>query len=75
MSMHEYKVVFNNNKPVSAILQRFVDYKHLIKLSKQGNKRLMNWLIVVGENENDALQSADNILHTFWRKYLNQPAS
>jgi len=73
--MHEYEVVFDDNKPVFATLQKFVDYKNLIKLSKKGNKRLLKWLVVVGEDEKDAIKVADNILHIFWEKYLNQPVS
>jgi ribosomal protein S5 len=73
--MREYKVMFDDNRPVHAMLQHFVDYKHLIKVTKEGNKRLMQWLVVVGEDEKDAIKAADHILHTFWEKYLNQPAS
>jgi len=70
MSMREYKVVCENNKPIEACLLNFVNYKELINLSKEKDKKIINWLVVVGENENDAINAASQILQTYWQKYL-----
>ena len=75
MSMREYKVICENNKPVVARLLNFVNYKELIKLTTAENKKFILWLTVVGEDETDAIEVADHILQTFWSKYLRQNAS
>ena len=72
MSMREYKVIFDNNRPVTAMQQKYVDYKQLIRLCREGDQRFMKWLVVVAEDEKDAIRSADHILNTYWGKYLGQ---
>jgi len=43
----EYKVTFEDNRPVSAMLLNSISSEKLIDLTRRGNKRLMNWLVVV----------------------------
>ncbi len=75
MSMQEYKVICENNRPVTAKLLNYVNYRELIKLTRQENKKYINWLVVVGESEKDAIESADYILANFWAKYLTPDLS
>ncbi len=75
MSMHEYKVMCENNRPVVATLLNFVNYKELINLTTDEDKRVIKWLVVIGESESDAIESADYILQTFWAKYLAKNVS
>jgi hypothetical protein len=68
----EYKVTFEDNRPVSAMLLQSITTEKLIDLTRRGNRRLMNWLIVVGDDEKDAIQMADSIVKEYWLKYLNK---
>jgi hypothetical protein len=42
----------------------------LVKLSTKGEKRMLNWLIVYGDSEEDALEIAGKVLKTIWAEYL-----
>ena len=68
--MKGYRVIFENNIPVFARQLDGFDNKELIKLSKEGNKRLMNWLVVYGDNEADAIEIAKKVIKTIWSEYL-----
>jgi hypothetical protein len=68
----EYKVTFEDNRPVSAMLLNSISSEKLIDLTRRGNKRLMNWLVVVGDDEKDAIHMADSIVKEYWLKYLNK---
>ncbi len=68
----EYKVTFKNNLPVSAMLVNSISCEKLIDLSSSGNKRWLNWLVVVGDDERDAINMAENIVNEYWLKYLNK---
>ena len=67
----EYKVTFEDNRPVSAMLLNSISSEKLIDLTRRGNKRLMNWLVVVGDDEKDAIHMADSRVKEYWLKYLN----
>jgi len=68
--MHEYKVIFENNIPVFA--SRLVPRsKELLKISKEGGKRVMNWLVVYGDSEDDAMEIANKVISTIWSEYLS----
>jgi hypothetical protein len=68
----EYKVTFQDNKPVSAVLMKVLVGEKLIDLTRSGNRRLMNWLVVEGDDEKDALKMAENIVREYWAKYLSK---
>ncbi len=68
--MKGYKVIFENNIPVFACQVETGEKKDLIKLSQKGSKRILNWLVVYGDNEADALEIADKVLQTIWAEYL-----
>ncbi len=68
----EYKVTFEDNKSVSALLLQSITSEKLIDLTRRGNRRLMNWLVVVGDDEKDAILMADSIMKEYWHKYLNK---
>ncbi len=53
----------------------FINHKELINLTKKGDKKFIGWLVVIGENETDAIVAARHILKTFWSKYLEQNTS
>ena len=68
----EYKVTFEDNRPVSAMVINSISGEKLIDLSSSGNKRWLNWLVVVGDDERDAINMAENIVKEYWHKYLNK---
>jgi hypothetical protein len=65
-----YRVIFENNIPVFARQIDIIDSKEVVKLSREGNKRLMNWFVVYGDNETDAIEIAKKVLKTIWAEYL-----
>jgi hypothetical protein len=69
--MKEYKVIFENNVPVFARLMNVVSDKELLKLTRDGDKKYINWLIVYGDNETDALEIAAKVIDTIWAQYLS----
>ena len=69
--MNEYKVIFENNIPVFARRLDVAENKDLIKLSTEGDKRFMNWLVVYGDNEADAIEIAKKVLTAIWSEYLS----
>lgn len=75
MSIQEYKVTCENNRPVMAKLLSYVDYRELIKLTRQADKKYIQWIVVVGESETDAIKAADYILANYWAKYLTPDMS
>ena len=68
--MEGYKVLFQHNRAVTAQHLDHIDYKDLVKLSGQGKKKHLEWLVVTGRDEKDALVSANNMVHNFWADYL-----
>ena len=69
--MNEYKVIFENNIPVFARRMDVVENKDLIKLSREGDKRFMNWLVVYGDSEADAIDIAQKVIKAIWSEYLS----
>ncbi len=69
--MHEYKVIFENNVPVFASRLVPVEAKEVLKISKEGGKRVMNWLVVYGDSEDDAMEIANKVISTIWSEYLS----
>jgi len=65
-----YRVIFENNIPVFARQLDAVDNKEMVKLSRQGDKNLLNWLVVYGDNETDAMEIAKKVMKTIWAEYL-----
>ena len=63
-------MIFENNIPVFARQLDIDDSKEVVKLSRQGNKKLMNWLVVYGDNETDAMEIAQKVLKAIWAEYL-----
>ncbi len=49
--MEGYKVRFLQNKAVAAQHLDHIDYKDLVKLSGQGKKKSLEWLVVTGRDE------------------------
>ena len=68
--MKGYKVIFENNIPVFARMLDVAENQDMVRLSKQGSKRLMNWLVVYGDNETDAMEIARKVMQTIWAEYL-----
>lgn len=69
--MHEYKVIFENNVPVHAARLAPVEGTKLVHISKQGKKKIMNWLVVYGDSESDAIEIAKKVINTIWSEYLS----
>lgn len=69
MLMMEYKVVFENNKPVKADALPGTSYSDMIQCSQKGGKRLINWLVVFGYDEKDAIHNAEEMVD----EYLGTP--
>ena len=68
--MKGYRVIFENNIPAFARQVDVSERNDLIKLSTQGGKRMLNWLMVYGDSEADALEIASKVLKTIWAEYL-----
>ncbi len=68
MQLERYKVTFRNNKPSSAAK---IDWKApgSIKIGRDGDKRFVDWYVVYGTNEMDAIEKAafglDDTLKSF----------
>jgi len=63
--LREYKVKFRNNRPVNADPVVGVSYENLIKCSQKGRNRFINWLVVFGYNEKDAIINANNMVRDY----------
>ena len=68
--MHGYKVIFDNNIAQYAYRLDIVDNEKILKISKEGNHRYMDWLVVCGNSEHDAMWMGNKFLRTFWADYL-----
>lgn len=68
--MKGYKVIFEDNKPVLARLVESFDNNEIVKLTRKGGKRFMNWLVVYSDSEEDALEIASKVVRTIWAEYL-----
>ncbi len=68
--MVEYKVVFDNNKAVAATKFQKLVPDDAVRLHREGDKRLLDWLVVYGDDEQDAMQLADNIVTNYWGTIL-----
>ena len=68
--MKGYRVIFENNIPAFARQVEALDKNDFIKLSMKGDKRMLNWLLVYGDSEADALEIASKVLKTIWAEYL-----
>ncbi len=69
--MEGYKVRFEQNRAVAAQHLDHIDYNHLVKLSKDSaEEKALEWLVVTGRDEKDALESANKMVDFFWADYL-----
>ena len=68
--MVEYKVVFDNNKAVAATKFQKLVPDDAVRLHREGDKKLLDWLVVYGDDEQDAMQLADNIVTNYWGTIL-----
>jgi len=68
--MKGYRVIFEDNLPVFARQIEPADSDEIVKLTNQGNKRYLNWLVVYGDNEADAMEIATKVMTTIWSEYL-----
>jgi hypothetical protein len=67
--MKTYKVIFENNVPQGAQLMRSA-YKDAVKLNKTDGHTFINWLIVEGDNEKEAIEIAGKVVKIVWGKVL-----
>ncbi len=58
MQLREYKVTFENNKPVEANSLHGTSYRDMIKCTVSGGKPFILWLVVFGYDETDAIHNA-----------------
>ena len=67
-TMEGYKVIFENNRAISAHKLDYIntDKDELIKLTRKGEHRFMEWLIIYGYDENDAIEMANDIIQEYW---------
>ncbi len=65
MILREYKVKFRNNRPVNADPVDVAGYENVIKCSQKGRDRFINWLVVFGYDEKDAIINAKNMVRDF----------
>ena len=70
MMLREYKVRFRNNKPVNADPLNNSIYESPIKCSQQGNNRFVNWLVVFGTDEKDAISNARKMLNDYLTPHM-----
>ncbi len=73
--MYNYKVTFQNNTPASIERIGHVDYKRLLDITNHGNRKSLNWLVVPGDDEQEAIVMAGKLVSTFWAKYLGTTAT
>jgi|GEM_PF-6384400 len=71
--MHDYRVIFKNNIPQSAMRVEVVNNKELVHLTTNHGHKCMDWLVVPGDDEVDAIWVAANMMRTIWLNYLNNP--
>ena len=74
MILGEYKVSFKNNKAIEADSLNGMSYHNLIKCSKKGARRFVNWLVVFATDENDAIKNADEMVHDYLGSHLGLTA-
>ncbi len=60
-----YKVTFEQNKAVSATRLENTYQARLVQLGKEGGKRSLQWLVVYGADEHDAIKIADDIVKDY----------
>jgi len=65
MLMMEYKVTFENNKPVNANPLSGISHADMIKCTVKGSKRFINWLVVFGYDEKDAIHTAEEMVEGY----------
>ncbi len=65
--MEGYKVSFRNNKATGAVLLSGIDHQQLIGMEQEHK---LDFLVVMGNDETDALKMADEQVHSFWTDYL-----
>ena len=67
--MNKYKVSFTNNKAVSA--QKLSDESEsYLKIGDQGKRKVVEWFVVSGDDENDAMQYANRVVTENRRELL-----
>ena len=64
--MEGYKVSFLNNKATGAVLLPGIDHQQLIRMKEKE----LDFLVVMGNDEGDALKMANEQVHSFWTDYL-----
>lgn len=69
VAMKTYKVIFENNIPAFAQQMRSA-YKDAVKLNKSDGHTYINWLIVEGDNESEAIEIAGKVVKVVWGKVL-----
>lgn len=62
-----YKVIFENNVPVTAIPVRVIDRKDITDFAEENGRTVIKYLCVEAENEKDAMQQAQRIVTTIFR--------
>jgi len=74
MILREYKVSFRDNKAIGADSMNGMSYMDLIKCSKEGARRFINWLVVFAYDEKDAIKNADEMVHEYLKSHLGLTA-
>ena len=65
MILREYKVKFKNNRPVNADPLNDRNYETPIKCTQKGHNRFINWLVVFGYDEKDAITNASKMVRDY----------
>ena len=68
--MHGYRVIFKNNVPQYAKRVDVVNNKDIVHITTSDGHKCMDWLVVPGDNELDALWIAEHMMKTIWANYL-----
>lgn len=64
-------MIFKDNKPLSAERVEIVNNKELVHLTTDHGHKCMDWLVVPGDDEMDAIEMANNMMANIWANHLN----
>jgi hypothetical protein len=68
--VERYKVLFADNKAVAASKTDW-QIKKTLNIRKKGDKKIIDWFIVYGDDETDAIRLADSVVTESFAKFLN----
>jgi hypothetical protein len=67
--MIKYKVLFENNKAIAAEAADVDTGRHLM-IVKEGDRLVIQWFIVWGDDADDAIRMADRVVNGNFTKFL-----